>query len=77
MSVELKIVRARQAYLNKQSAARYLDLSERQIDRMAAAGQITPFVVGGRRLFDRVELERIVQQGAGKRCTRRPQRGGA
>lgn len=76
-ATEIQVVKVGQAFLTKTHAANYLDLSERQIDRMAAAGLITPFVVGGRRLFDRDELERAVRQGAGRRCKRRPQRSDA
>lgn len=75
-ATEVQVVKVGQAFLTKTHAANYLDLSERQIDRMAAAGRIVAYVVGGRRLFDRAELERAVRQGAGKRCERRPRRRG-
>ena len=47
-TTEIQVIKAGQAFLTKTHAANYLDLSERQIDRMAAAGLDDGIPVGYR-----------------------------
>lgn len=51
-------------WLSAPSAAKYLDCSERTIERLAAGGIITRHKVGGLTRFDARQIDALVLSGA-------------
>lgn len=48
-------------YMTKAQAAEYLTVSQRNIDYMRTRGEIPYIKMGGRVMFDRVKLDKIMQ----------------